>query len=366
MPVSSIVLHSLFRLWSVSRTALSTQQAFIPEPAWMVTLAYAIEQKNIPKSHCAKILFALARLDAWRVRKDVGESRTVVVSLPGQACTAPLLTTLQEAFPHERHVFVYNSCIDSVSRGLRLEHDSSRMDCIPMSQLTGVDVKKYRELLKNLPFDKAGIVEAWMSSVDAFLKLKHEEKKTGYMPFVCRLGFLMSQFGTLGNGNEDQSHLALLNLLQYVTGSRSRPLKEHVVVAASETLTELRKAELELIKKHERNLSDYEKEVIKECAFVHKGILIQNKTLMDTVQPREEWSLKAAKKLTSCACCMPGEGDEDSDEEDQDNSIQNDSGIKREDREKKVAKRSITATPSGQYVDGKSMFAFDPSKFTGI
>ena len=178
MPVSSIVLHSLFRLWSVSRTALSTQQAFIPKPDWMLTLAYAIEQKNIQKSHRAKILFALARLDAWRVRKDVGESRTVVVSLPGQACTAPLLTTLQEAFPHERHVFIYNTCIDSVSRGLRLERDS-RMDCIPMSQLTGVDVKKYRELLKNLPFDKAGIVEALMSSVDAFLKLKHEEKKTG-------------------------------------------------------------------------------------------------------------------------------------------------------------------------------------------
>ena len=63
---------------------------------------------------------------------------------------------------------------------------------------------------------------------------------------------------------------------------------------------------------------------------------------------------------------MPGEGDEDSDEEGQDDSIQNDSVINREDREKKVAKRSITATPSGQYVDGKSMFAFDPSKFTGI
>lgn len=30
---------------------------------------------------------------------------------------------------------------------------------------------------------------------------------------------------------------------------------------------------------------------------------------MDTVQLKVEWSLKAAKKLTSCACCMSGQGD---------------------------------------------------------
>jgi len=346
-------------------SSCGAELVFIEEPTWMTTLAYAIQQKKIQPSQIPKILFALARLDAWRVRNDVRESRTVVFTLPGQACTAPLLSSLQEAFPHERHVFVYNGCIDSVSRGLRLRNHSS-VDCIPIVPLPNATVQKYDVLLKKLPWDRAGIVEAWMSSVDAFLKLKHKERKTGYMPFVCRLGFLMSQFGKLGNGTKDQSEVALMNVLQYITGSRSRKLKEEVIIAAKKTLTNLRDAELKEIEKNDRNLSEFEKGVIEECAFAHKEILIENKTLMDTVQPKTEWSLKATKKLTSCACCMPGQGDEDEDEDEENYDVQIKDDNGGEEKEKKVAKTSSTATPSGGYVDGKTMFAFDPSKFTGM
>ena len=115
-------------------------------------------------------------------------------------------------------------------------------------------------------------------------------------------------------------------------------------------MDQLRTAENDNAKIHQSNLSEGDRAVIEECAFAHKGILIENKTLMDTVQPSEDWSLKAAKKLTSCACCMPGEGDEEEE-------------LKDEGAPKQL--RTIF-TASSTYVDGKVAFAFDPSKFTGI
>ena len=174
-------------------------------------------------------VFALARLDAHRVRKNVGSAKTVLFTL-NMAWTAPLLQHLQQMFPCERHVFVYDSLSGSVARGLgdswipfyhpiTKEYISTN---IPLMQLTSV--AKIDKVLTKTSFEKACLMESWLTSVDAFLQLKHNEKKSGYIPFVCRLGFLLSQVGTLGNGSVDQSELALTNLLQYVTGSRSREI----------------------------------------------------------------------------------------------------------------------------------------------
>ena len=325
----------------------------------MTTLALQIQQNKI--TNIDNILFGLCRLHAWKVRKDVGDARTVVFTLPGQSCTASLVPHLQKSFPCERHVFVYDGCIDSVSRGLR-----SRGNVHVTTPIAQVDLAfyKYDELLAVLPSDKADIVEAWMSSVDGFLKLKHSEKKSGYVPFVCRLGFLMSQVGKLGNGKMDQSELALTNVLQYMTGSRSRVLKEEVLDAAKKVLVDICDAELKAAKKTKGNLTEVERGFIEECAFAHKGILIENKTLMDTVQPKVEWSLKAAKKMTSCACCpLPGEGSDDEEDEDEDQGGDEEG---KDTKEKDDAKAMFTAAPSSAYVDGKAMFAFDPSKFTDM
>lgn len=174
-------------------------------------------------------VFALARLDAHRVRKNVGSAKTVLFTL-NMAWTAPLLQHLQQMFPCERHVFVYDSLSGSLARGLgdswipfyhpiTKEYISTN---IPLMQLTSV--AKIDKVLAKTSFEKACLMESWLTSVDAFLQLKHNEKKSGYIPFVCRLGFLLSQVGTLGNGSVDQSELALTNLLQYVTGSRSREI----------------------------------------------------------------------------------------------------------------------------------------------
>ena len=88
-------------------------------------------------------------------------------------------------------------------------------------------------------------------------------------------------------------------------------------------------------------LTKNQKEVIESCVFSHKSILIGDKTLLDTVQPRKEWSLKAAKKLQSCACC----------------AVTDDDDNPGPDEEKIVSKVTLG------YVDGKTTFAFDPTKF---
>mmetsp|Transcript_22341 Transcript_22341/g.25886 ORF Transcript_22341/g.25886 Transcript_22341/m.25886 type:complete len:515 (+) Transcript_22341:189-1733(+) len=348
----------------------------IKDPAWMTMLASLADQKKISQANLNKLLFGLCRMNAWKMRDAVGEDRTIVFTLPGQSCTANLLPSLQKVFPCERHVFVYDGCIDSTARGLRnLRIKKNTMnDTLPLSMprtisasipITSLkDVAKLETLLVPLSNDEAGIVESWLISVDAFLKLKHNERKTGYTPFVCRLGFLMSLVGRLGNGSVDQSQLALTNVMQYITGSRSRSLKDGVLEEAKKILIKIREKDLMETKKYENNVSDSAKEAIEACVFAHKGILIENKTLMDTVQPKADWSLKAAKKLTSCACCMPGEGDEEDEEEDDENEEKE--GDKSDTKISGTDSKLKNVTTSINYVDGKAGFAFDPSKFTGM
>ena len=351
---------------------LPYSQALVQQPEWMANLA--LLHKEFDPSNLQQIIFAFSRLDAWRVRDQVGEARTAVFTLPGQGTTSILLPILQKVFPCERHVFLYDGGIDSVSRGVTLALTCSGRErtyhSIPFSP---IDPMPCIDELAKLPLAKAELVEAWMSSVDAFLKLKHSEKKSGYVPFVCRLGFIMSQVGQLGNGKVDQSELALKNLLQYMTGSKSssRALKEAVLENSKGAMLHVRSKEIEGAKRRTGNLSEYERGVVEDCAFAHKGILIENKTLMDTVQPKVEWSLKAAKKMTSCACCIRGPGEEESDEEEEEGD-KSESGTEGARAGKgsdaaKDANASSTANPStNNYVDGKSMFAFDPSKFTGM
>ena len=103
--------------------------------------------------------------------------------------------------------------------------------------------------------------------------------------------------------------------------------------------------------------------------FHDSHIIIIYQTLLhhqDTVQPKEDWSLKAAKKLKSCMCCDPGEGDEDDEDEGSVDGGNGKEGAKAKD-EVDMAMPGAFATNSGgrsKYVDGKAAFAFDPTKFS--
>lgn len=146
----------------------------------------------------------------------------------------------------------------------------------PMAPLR--HVKELPDALSKLNGVQASIVEAWMASVDTFLEMKANERKNFYTPFVCRMGFLMSRSG-IGNGDgSDLSEVALKNVLQYITGSRSRALSAEVMDAALASLKETRARFVEAIKDYK--LNNEERILIEKCVFTHKSILIGEKTLL--------------------------------------------------------------------------------------
>jgi len=405
--------------------------AVVKEPSWMVTVGRIAQGNLVRRENLVRAVFGLCRLEAWRVRDHVGSSRTVVFTLPGQSTTPTLLPLICQAFPHERHVFAYDTCFESVARGLMLRKTSVKLSRLMLPSIGGggggggeddgiaggdsdsesddgaaaiqmveaalqmpqwvtssspitqlKSLRKYDEALADLPFDQAGIVEAWMASIDAFLQLKAEERTNNYTPFVCRMGFLMGRTG-LGNLAADRveelNELALVNLLQYVTGSRSRPLKEEVVIAAKKALADAKAIAVADAESYQLKYDD--RKLLEACCFLHHGILIGDKTLMDTVQPKKEWSLKAARKLQSCACCDPEEDEEGSDtgDMDVDKTESRDGGVgkidmtvpgafamglnKRPNADTTGASAPKQKKTTTRYVDGKTQFAFDPTKF---
>jgi len=302
---------------------------------------------------CFALTWSLIMISTY---ERTGTSRTVVFTLPGQSVTPALLPLLYKSFPHERHVFAYDTCFESVARGLMLRNTTVKLSGMmlpsgnggaagdslivdgalrmpswvtssaPISQLKSI--RKLGDALADLPGDQASIVEAWMASIDAFLKLKEEERTNNYTPFVCRMGLIMGRTG-LGNLASDKveelNELALVNLLQYITGSRSRPLKNDTVLAAKKALEEA-KSKCADDSKPFKQFSLDEKKLLEACCFLHHGILIGDKTLMDTVQPQKEWSLKAARKLQSCACCDPEEEEEEDEDGNDANTGDSESG----------------------------------------
>eukprot|EP00804_Cyclotella_cryptica_P019961 CCRYP_007850-RA/>CCRYP_007850-RA protein AED:0.29 eAED:0.29 QI:81/1/1/1/1/1/2/3073/573 len=354
--------------------------ATISNPSWMFSLALLNSKNthNITKDQFERIIFALCRLDAWRVRESVGANRTVLFTLPGQASVPLLLPLIQKVFVHERHVLSHDGCCHSVAMGtaLRQEYGSSYRQTAAREEWKLVSatprvissthpiapLRHNRELpdaLAKLNSVQASIVEAWMASVDTFLDMKAQERKNFYTPFVCRMGFLMKRSG-IGNGDgSDLSGLALKNVLQYITGSRSRALPSEVMEKAVACLSECRANAEAYVEKFKLAVNSPESILIEKCVFTHKSILIGEKTLLDTVQPKEDWSLKAARKLKSCMCCVPGEGDEE-DEEEEDRE----GGSKPKEKiDMSLPGAFATGAGRSKYVDGKAGFAFDPTKF---
>ena len=300
------------------------EQATIANPAWMTSLSLLISggapSGAISALQYERVIFALCRLDAWRVRRDVGPSRTVLVALPGQSCVPALLPMLQKVFVHERHVFVYDGCRPSVELGTALisrygrtyrqraknEGSWEEVSSSPSVITANVPMRPLRHVrelpgaLARINGTHASTVEAWMASVDTFLDMKSRERTNFYAPFVCQMGFLMKR-SAFGNGSRgDLSELAMKNVLQYITGSKSRPLPGDVVSAGTLCLEGMRsKYETEV---KASALSDDENALIEKCVFAHKAILLGDKTLLDTVQPKEDWSREFLSDCSSNFC----------------------------------------------------------------
>ncbi|CAB9502130.1 expressed unknown protein [Seminavis robusta] len=353
--------------------------AIIREPIWMASFADMAARRIIRQERLQKIIFGLCRMEALRVRKQVGEARTVMFTIPGQAVTPILLPLLQAAFPEDRHVFAYDSCAHSVERALA-HRNRYRRATVPESMAeafsfdnsdpTMSDPTRFTTPLRSglyksvlgLTKALAGVrlyhadtIQAWMASVDAFFKLKEDEKSTGYLPYTLKLGLLLDNpQGSLEP--ESDRYYSLASLMQFITGCRSRPLPEGVMDAAREWLRDFAQQHAKE-KGTETKLTKVEKKALENCVFAHKLILIEDKTLKDTVLPRQHWTLKQAYKK-GCACCAPEEEEDEEEEERNANNIDMAVGNSRDD-----SRPSAESNGNG-YVDGKATFAFDPSKFS--
>lgn len=80
--------------------------------------------------------------------------------------------------------------------------------------------------------------------------------------------------------------------MQYITGTKSQPLKEETIKAANNAL---KVAKLNVLGESV-TISKKQRMQLEACVFYHKGIVIGDKTLPDTVQPMKDWLLKVAKK----------------------------------------------------------------------
>lgn len=323
-----------------------------------------------------RCLFGLMRLEAHAVITK--KIKTVCITLPGQATTAPLLPMLHKVFPCERHLFIYDGCTNVVGRTLanRKSFDvsatigtaslrcftSSIRHSTPLRRTLAKQIPVLAGALQQLPLNHADTVECWMTSVDAMLQRKEDTVKDGneeYLPFVCKLPLLLS------TGTATERQLALLNLLQFVTGSRSRSLPDGAYQQAEQVILNKYYASMASTPKP---ATAFLNKAMEDCVFRHKNILLGDKTLIDTVLPRKEWSLKAAKKISGCACCGP-EDDEDEDEYNPSMTSKDQIQDKDEDSSSNNPMTAALLPDDGDskkpstYVDGKMGFAFDPSKF---
>lgn len=346
---------------AASRTVVGLVKAskatvyMVEEPLWMACLAAILEQNLLSASTAETVLFSLCRMEAQTSSK----SPTLLITLPGQASTNLLLPLLQKVFPDDRYVFSYTGCIRTVQYAAQLRKSYPRAKVPksvdealkfdnPVSVTTPIYqtlyksanvMKPFRESLASLPIEVADTVETWMGAVDAFLELKEEDKVNGYLPYVFKLDYI--QNGSLEK--EKNAYWCVVSLLQFVTGSRTRAkdLTEQQIDAA-----------ISWFKDQPTNLPVlvHQRKAVEGTVFNHKRILLENKTLLDTVQPTQHWTLKQAVKA-GCSCCAP---DEDEGAEDMGALTEKLAAFK--DSSKKAV--------NGGFVDGKTSFAFDPTRFS--
>jgi hypothetical protein len=308
-------------------------QPVLSETTWLAQFAVLVEDALLSRHALQRCMFGLVRLETYWMPQ---QCKTACISLPGMAVTAPLLPILQACFPCDRHVFIYDGCVDVLRR--RSHHVGSRWAYAPpLSRSLTQQVLTLADALQNVSISVAETTECWMTSVDAMLRLKEEEKTNEYLPFVCRLKFILSQ------GSDTDRNLAVRNLLEYMTGSKSRPLPENTIKNAQTVVDDYK------MRSHVSPMNVELQRSIEDCVFRHKLILLGDKILMDTVIPNKDWTLKAAKKVSGCSCCAPEDEDEDGDTI---NTLA-----------AQVLERVNSTLPKPAYMDGKTTFAFDPTRF---
>jgi len=373
-----------------------TGVAVVSEPFWMVQMARLAEASVVASSKIEKLVFALCRLDAWSMRHEVGDAKTVMFTLPGQAVVATLLPLVQKVFPEDRHVFAYDGCVASVKRAIYAERLYKKSQLYtnlepiirgmckdpvlittplpsnsPLSHDTALGGRggALERALAQVPLQHARNVEAWISSVDAYFKLKNEEATNGYLPYCFKLGFLADKpVGNFEYGTD--SYWSLNSIMQYVTGCQGRSVPEGVMDAAKEWIKDYNVAQTADQIEIEKSvvLSEHDRSMIENCCFQHKQILIGNKTLQDTVLPKEHWTMKQSSR-NGCSCCAPDPFEDEEEEEEEakkDEAMESNFGLGTIASTSGANGFTAHSAPKNHYgyVDATQVFAFDPTRFT--
>jgi len=374
-------------------------------PAWLVQWALLSERRIYSREKLQRLLYALLRLEEMSVLHHAGSNNnnkshphTVVVPVP-TALVPVLLPALHEAFPDDRHVFVYTGCVPTVMYAEQQQQPSwrggsSNSTTLPTTLASAVSfpdalllhttptnarlqqkaehvMPPFQQTLAALPLATAGTVETWMAAVDAYLVRKQQqEQQQPFLPYVCKLDDCLGSSSSSNNNNNNMIEIgsprywSLRSLVQYVTGTASREWSD-----------ELRDAVLSWAQDYSLSALSQQTQPhphqrpIENAVFQHKLILIAHKTLVDTVAPRQHWTLLAAKK-GGCACCLP--------EDDPDGEaffarrarimVGGEDGAKKGGSlgaaDSTAAASSVPPrTANRGYVDGKAGFAFDPTQF---
>lgn len=395
---ASAGVASSFLVDLIQRAAADTSSPrllVMDRPWWMATLAVLVNSRTVARHTLERIFWTLLRLEALRAP---AHTTTIVVRLPGSATTPLLLPLIQAVFPDDRIVVAYTGCVASVQAAVTTRRaypraslansldDALRFtdpvaDTTPLVAFNSSSschlMKPYAAALAALPLEQADTVETWMAAVDAYLRLKQEEEqwndqaavprttKNDFLPYVFKLDYVLDDNSSSTDPLERGTprYWAVRSLWQYVTGSKSREVPSEIMDAA-----------LRFVQDYTSSSSSrattpvvlVDRRAIEQAVFQHKLILLENKTLLDTVQPAQHWTLKAAVKK-GCACCLP------EDEEEQEAALARmaarlhqraaavviDGATDGEETEE----ASTRTRPAG-YVDGKTMFAFDPTRFS--
>ncbi|GKZ00156.1 hypothetical protein MPSEU_000968900 [Mayamaea pseudoterrestris] len=386
---------------SSNKTSLFSNIVNLQTPLWLVQLAVLVERRALSQTTLDKLLHGLCRLHALlhvSVHHDDGTTsdnnarrrrtvaRTMVWMLPS-AVVPILLAPLQRTFPDDRHVVCYAGCHQTIQAALRLQNhqasgttEQDNNDALllrwtdsvaattpltaSLEQSASLMFPRYLSAMQGLSRVHASLVETWMACADAYLALKDDGlleetsksdliEASAYLPYVCKLEFLF--YGRVEHGTN--AYWSLRSLLQYMTGTKSTEIAATVMDAAAKVLDDFTSTygKLPAIS----DLSPNEQGAIQEVVFAHKLILIANKVLLDTCLPAEHWQLKQATRR-GCSCCVL-----EAEVEEQMNDRATPAFNVFGDDDDGNAGRALVASAKSStgYVDGKSMFAFDPSRF---
>lgn len=335
--------------------------------AWMFQWALLKDQGVYSTAKLQSLLYALCRLETMQFPRSIN---SVVVAIP-TSIVPVLLPALHETFPDDRHVFCYTGCVKAVQyaeakrrifRKLQIPTnltDATSFGENPVQFTTPLNadlqssvhiMPPYPHALADLPVDTAGIVDVWMAAVDTYLKRKNEQRAADFLPYVCRLDYILQDAPI--EKNKSSRYWSLRSLVQYVSGSASRELSDQIQDAIVSWLTDYK------LPADANTLRHPLRKQIENCVFQHKLILLANKILQDTVAPQQHWTLKQAMKR-GCACCIP--------EDDPDGEAffarRNKSSLYLDNRGADVMNGVAEPTRPRGYVDGKTAFAFDPTRF---